>query len=198
MLDDELRQLPEKYRAPVVLCYLEGRTHEEAAQQLGWPSGSISRRLERARTLLRRRLTHRGVLLAIGLLGFAVASLLAWTVVPRPGARSLSVRTAMSSFRGVSPDGKGIGNVLARFAQAERAPDLGEIIALARHAAEVADEIKDIDPGAHGVHWREYSEEMRLSALQLVRAGQGNDLPGMLSAARRLDASCLKCHAVFD
>ena len=42
---------------------------EQAAQQLGWPAGSISRRLERARALLRRRLVHRGVLLAIGLIG---------------------------------------------------------------------------------------------------------------------------------
>ena len=47
VLDDELLHLPEKYRAPVVLCDLEGRTHQEAAAQLGWPSGSISRRLVR-------------------------------------------------------------------------------------------------------------------------------------------------------
>ena len=48
VLDDELLHLPEKYRAPVVLCDLEGRTHEEAARQLGWPAGSMSRRLARA------------------------------------------------------------------------------------------------------------------------------------------------------
>ena len=60
VIDDELNRLPEKYRAPVVLCDLEGLTHSEAARRLGLPSGSISRRLGRARTLLRHRLAAAG------------------------------------------------------------------------------------------------------------------------------------------
>ena len=72
-----MSRLPEKYRAPVVLCDLEGRTHEEAARQLGWPAGSMSRRLDRARTLLRRRLALRGVaLVALGLASFLVVGIL--------------------------------------------------------------------------------------------------------------------------
>jgi RNA polymerase sigma-70 factor (ECF subfamily) len=59
-LDEELSRLPECYRAPLVLCYLEGRTNEDAARELGWPAGSISYRLARGRAILRARLAHRG------------------------------------------------------------------------------------------------------------------------------------------
>jgi RNA polymerase sigma factor (sigma-70 family) len=69
ILDEELAQLPEKYRVPLVLCYLEGKTHEQAAHELGWPRTSLSTRLGRARLLLQRRLTRRGLALSLGLLG---------------------------------------------------------------------------------------------------------------------------------
>ncbi|MGE3807771.1 MAG: RNA polymerase sigma factor, partial [Gemmataceae bacterium] len=51
-LGSELGQLPDKYREPIVLCYLDGKTNVEAARELGWPTGSIARRLDRARSLL--------------------------------------------------------------------------------------------------------------------------------------------------
>ncbi len=68
ILDEEIRRLPEKYRVPVVLCYLEGRTTQEAAQQLGCARGTICSRLSWARQRLRDRLTRRGLAISTAVL----------------------------------------------------------------------------------------------------------------------------------
>jgi RNA polymerase sigma factor (sigma-70 family) len=60
VFDEELQRLPDKYRVPVVLCHLEGLTHEEASQRLGCPVGTVSIRLTRAHARLRDRLARRG------------------------------------------------------------------------------------------------------------------------------------------
>jgi RNA polymerase sigma factor (sigma-70 family) len=61
VVQEEVRHLPEKYRAVVVLCYWQSLTHEQAAGQLGCPLGTVRSRLARARKLLHRRLTRRGL-----------------------------------------------------------------------------------------------------------------------------------------
>jgi zinc protease len=67
-LDAELSKLPDKYRVPIVLCDLEGKTQREAAQQLDWPLGTLASRLVRGKTLLTKRLQRRGLRVSGGVL----------------------------------------------------------------------------------------------------------------------------------
>jgi len=84
VLDEEVSRLPARYREAVVCCYLEGRTQEEAAHLLGWPKGTVATRLNRARELLRTRLTRRGFLLAGGTLAGLLSQGAAEAAVPAP------------------------------------------------------------------------------------------------------------------
>jgi RNA polymerase sigma factor (sigma-70 family) len=68
VLDEEINRLPEKYRLPIILCDLEGRSRKEVEQQLQVPAGTLSSRLATAKRMLADRLTRRGVVLAGGAL----------------------------------------------------------------------------------------------------------------------------------
>jgi RNA polymerase sigma factor (sigma-70 family) len=69
LLDDQIRRLPARYRDPVVLCYLERKTYEQAASELGWPKSTLASRLDQALRLLHQRLRRRGVSVPAGLAG---------------------------------------------------------------------------------------------------------------------------------
>jgi RNA polymerase sigma factor (sigma-70 family) len=84
VLDEEVQRLPEKYRTPILLCYLQGQTNEEAAELLQCPTGTIKIRLLRGREILRKRLVRRGLALSVtALLGHALVDM-ARAAVPQP------------------------------------------------------------------------------------------------------------------
>lgn len=80
LLHDELAKLPDKYRAPVLLCFFDGLSHADAARRLGWPIGTVAGRIARAKDWLHQRLTGRVALPAAG-----IAALLATETAPALG-----------------------------------------------------------------------------------------------------------------
>ena len=86
LLDEEIDRLPRRYREVVLLCELEGASRQDAARRLGLPEGTLSSRLARGRTLLRDRLTRRGVTLSSGAL--TLTSDPANAALPEPLAHS--------------------------------------------------------------------------------------------------------------
>jgi RNA polymerase sigma factor (sigma-70 family) len=119
ILDHELGRLSDRYRAPLVLCYLEGRTQDEAARQLGWSINTLRRRLQQGRRLLEARLRGRGITLSAALAGLLAGGAVA---VPEPlraatltgvGAQVASTSALCEARNGISlllsPLGKKIG-----------------------------------------------------------------------------------------
>jgi RNA polymerase sigma factor (sigma-70 family) len=82
LLDQELDRLLDKYRAAVVLCDLEGKTHKEAAQHLRWPVGTLSTRLIRGRGMLAKRLARHNLAVSGGALAVVLSKNVASAGVP--------------------------------------------------------------------------------------------------------------------
>jgi len=82
MLHEELRRLPAKYRDPVILCCLEGKTHEEASLELGWPKGSMAKRIATGQERLRARLAARGMAVSAALVAALMGEEAAAAVSP--------------------------------------------------------------------------------------------------------------------
>jgi RNA polymerase sigma factor (sigma-70 family) len=100
VLDEELHRLPDKYRTPLVLSYLQGLTNREIAYRLGCPPGTVFTRLARGRDLLRKRLTRRGVAVSAGLLG---AALLHATAAPALRAELVQTTLKAAALFAVVP-----------------------------------------------------------------------------------------------
>src|SRR5262245_19722636 len=99
VLDQELERLPERYRAPLILCYLEGKTRDEAAQELGAKPGALHGLLDRGRKLLRDRLSRRGVTLSGALFAAALSESVTNAALAPLSVVSIA-RAAPALFRG--------------------------------------------------------------------------------------------------
>ena len=93
VIDEELARLPDRFRAAITLCCLEGLSQEEAARRLGWSAASVKGRLERGRERLRVRLAQRGLAFSVGLGSLLLGE--AHAVVP-PRLFARTVRLAIS------------------------------------------------------------------------------------------------------
>lgn len=122
ILHEELEALPERYRLPLLLCYLEGQSRDEAARNLGWTVGALRGLLERGRERLRRRLLRRGVGLSVGLLtavaGSAVAggpstALVGLTVAAARGTPGTAQALAHAAFPTAKVANRTVAAILA-------------------------------------------------------------------------------------
>jgi hypothetical protein len=94
LLDEDLQHLLEKQHLPLLLCYLEGLTRDEASRRLGWPHDTLKRRLEGGRERLRLRLTRRGVSLGASLFAATLTESASRGAIPAV-LRSATVRAGM-------------------------------------------------------------------------------------------------------
>jgi RNA polymerase sigma factor (sigma-70 family) len=115
MVEEEVQRLPEKYRLPVLLCYLQGHTNEEAARALRCPTGTVKVRLLRAREILRKRLLRRGIGLSVA------AALAAWPGAAHAAApellRAQTVRACSEVAGGMPPAATGLSDAAVALAE---------------------------------------------------------------------------------
>jgi RNA polymerase sigma factor (sigma-70 family) len=134
VLNGEIQRLPEKYRAPFVLCCLEGRGRREAAHELGWKEGTVSSRIAQARELLRNRLAQRGVVLTAALCAMNLAGIAKARVVPSATVRSI-LASAAAGGSASGPAAALADAVVASMCAATRLKTMAGLLALCLLAA---------------------------------------------------------------
>lgn len=136
VLHDEVNRLPAKLRTPVVLCYLNGKTNEEAADQLKWPVGTVKTRLSQGRDMLRDRLSRRGVVIPFGLLGAALLAETQATAAVPATLVAATVRAAALASAGQAAAVAGVSAQVASLAdQAVATLFIGKVKTLAASVA---------------------------------------------------------------
>jgi len=116
VLDAELNCVGESYKAPLVLCYLQGRTRDEAAKQLGYSLRTLDRRLERGRQLMQHRLARRGYDLSGIMCVMGLAHTKASAVVP-PQLLTATLKAASALTTPFAGGGGAISGTVAVLAE---------------------------------------------------------------------------------
>jgi RNA polymerase sigma factor (sigma-70 family) len=195
-LHEEIGRLPERYRAPVVLCLVEGLSHEEAARHLGWPVGTLKSRLAGGRERLRSRLVRRGLTPGATLLAAPVARA---TRAAVPG--SLVDATARAAVRAVTSRAA-LGAVTAALAsssdQLQRNGTMTKVLFATAAVLTLGTLGLATDPpegrSVSGVEFTFVDLQPRGNHLRTVALGaiQGNDLAGVARGPQKLGGDWFK------
>jgi RNA polymerase sigma factor (sigma-70 family) len=106
VLDEEIGRLPEKCRAPLVLCHFEGKSYDQAAQELGCPKSTLASRMAKAHQLLRGQLVRRGITLSAGALMTALAEKA--TAAPVRAMLAMNLVKAAANVAAAKPVAQGV------------------------------------------------------------------------------------------
>jgi RNA polymerase sigma factor (sigma-70 family) len=172
LLDQEVSRLPDKYRLPVVLCELEGRSRKEVARQLAIPEGTLSSRLALARKRLARRLARHGLALAAAPLAVVLAESGASAAVPA----ALVTATTRAAVLVAAGHAAGVGMVSVQVAALTKGVMKAMLFAKIKTATVVVFGVTAV--GAGGLLYQARADERNVAAAdrqQLVARADDSD-----------------------